>query len=182
MVDHLFLGYPFSRAVLNWVFYSFGLSWVMLDSLLGVLRQWSSPFSLKAASFLWVLSFYHYIWQIWKERNNIIFKDKKKDVLSTCISMKSSVAENWKLIDFSDSHIPDLERHLLSCWNLSPPKILLRDKSNRESCRWIRPPEGWVKCNFDGATKGNLGLAGAGGLCRNAEGTLLGTFAKPLGS
>lgn len=29
---------------------------------------------------------------------------------------------------------------------------------------WSFPPQGWVKLNTDGASKGNPGLAGAGGL------------------
>eukprot|EP01018_Ginkgo_biloba_P026440 Gb_23433 [translate_table: standard] len=82
LVNHLFLECPFSKAVLSWVLSSFTLSWVLPDNLSGALRQWSSPFSSKATSSLWILSFHHCLWKIWKERNNRIFKENKKDVLS----------------------------------------------------------------------------------------------------
>ncbi|GAU47028.1 hypothetical protein TSUD_239850 [Trifolium subterraneum] len=38
-----------------------------------------------------------------------------------------------------------------------------------------------MKCNIDGAAKGNTGLAGCGGVFRNHEANLLYYFAEPLG-
>ena len=37
-------------------------------------------------------------------------------------------------------------------------------------CKWIPPPKGWSKLNFDGAARGNPGIAGVGIIINNDEG------------
>ena len=37
-------------------------------------------------------------------------------------------------------------------------------KLRRQDARWTFPPKDWHKANFDGSSKGNLGLAGCGGI------------------
>jgi hypothetical protein len=70
-------------------------------------------------------------------------------------------------------------------WNLGPclnqkPQVKKIDKA------WIRdfwrpPQKGFIKLNFDGASKGNPGPAGAGGVFRNHKGEPLLFFATNLG-
>ena len=43
------------------------------------------------------------------------------------------------------------------------------------------PPKGWHKSNFDGATKGNPGPLGCGGIVRNFYGGGVATISHPLG-
>lgn len=46
---------------------------------------------------------------------------------------------------------------------------------------WTKPSIGWVKLNTDGASLGNPGIAGAGGLLRDHKGQLIFAFKEPLG-
>lgn len=46
---------------------------------------------------------------------------------------------------------------------------------------WQKPPSGWIKLNTDGAAKGNLGLATAGGILRDEYGMWHGGFALNIG-
>ncbi|CAL9225099.1 unnamed protein product [Arabidopsis halleri] len=49
---------------------------------------------------------------------------------------------------------------------------------------WIRPGEGWVALNTDGASRGNPGLATvatAAGVIRDSDGLWLGGFALNIG-
>jgi len=39
----------------------------------------------------------------------------------------------------------------------------------------------WTKCNIDGASNGNPGLASCGGVFRDNNADFLGCFAEPLG-
>lgn len=45
---------------------------------------------------------------------------------------------------------------------------------------WSKPNEGWVKVNFDGASKGNPGPFGAGWVARDAKGDLVAFKAKKI--
>lgn len=46
---------------------------------------------------------------------------------------------------------------------------------------WIRPSDGWFKLNCDGASKGNPGPVGAGGILRNSQGDTIFAFFSFLG-
>ena len=43
----------------------------------------------------------------------------------------------------------------------------MKPQSKRDGVVWISPPYGWVKENFDGSPKGNLGKAGYGVILRD---------------
>ncbi|KAL0421826.1 UNVERIFIED_CONTAM: hypothetical protein Slati_3205500 [Sesamum latifolium] len=47
--------------------------------------------------------------------------------------------------------------------------------------RWQQPRDGWCKLNGDGASKGNPGPSGAGGLIRDNHGRLVVALAEFLG-
>ncbi|KAL0396335.1 UNVERIFIED_CONTAM: putative ribonuclease H protein [Sesamum calycinum] len=47
---------------------------------------------------------------------------------------------------------------------------------------WRKPQEGWYKLNTDGASKGNPGISGAGGILRNHLGRVMFAFLEPLGT
>ncbi|GAU50263.1 hypothetical protein TSUD_409090 [Trifolium subterraneum] len=46
---------------------------------------------------------------------------------------------------------------------------------------WIPPPNLWIKCNSDGASKGCPGLSACGGIFRDCRGTFVGGFSCNLG-
>ncbi|KAL0302292.1 UNVERIFIED_CONTAM: putative ribonuclease H protein [Sesamum angustifolium] len=47
---------------------------------------------------------------------------------------------------------------------------------------WKKPQEGWHKLNIDGASKGNPGVFGAGGILRDHLGRVIFAFQEPLGT
>ena len=52
----------------------------------------------------------------------------------------------------------------------------------RDKCRWIPPPIGWTKLNFDGASRGNLGTIGIGCIINNDSGNWIAKRAKSIRS
>ena len=49
------------------------------------------------------------------------------------------------------------------------------------SVRWTKPSSGWHKLNTDGASLGNPGKAGGGGLIRNSQGNWIKGFFRSIG-
>ena len=54
--------------------------------------------------------------------------------------------------------------------NQTQPKVQKSIRSIAVQVRWIRPPIDWFKLNSDGASIGNPGKAGGGGLIRDHQG------------
>ena len=51
----------------------------------------------------------------------------------------------------------------------------------RQEAKWLLPPRGWHKANFDGASKGNPGSSGSRGIIRDENGDGIVAFSLPLG-
>ncbi|GAU21491.1 hypothetical protein TSUD_242150 [Trifolium subterraneum] len=77
-------------------------------------------------------------------------------------TMKSSIQE-FKILKFFK----------VACHPPSAPKIV--------QVNWIPPPNLWIKCNSDGASKGCPGLSACGGIYRDCRGTYVGGFSCNLG-
>ena len=58
-------------------------------------------------------------------------------------------------------------------------------KTNKENIRlnikWKAPPIGWIKGNFDGVAKGNLGRVGCGGVLRNHSSNIIDAITIAIG-
>ena len=50
----------------------------------------------------------------------------------------------------------------------------------RARCRWEPPPCGWFKLNFDGAARGNLGVAGISCIINDDTGKWITKIASPI--
>jgi hypothetical protein len=61
------------------------------------------------------------------------------------------------------------------------PLQLSKSPSYNIPDKWEPPLEGFIKMNFDGASKGNLGHPGFVGVFRNEKGEILGIYAGYLG-
>jgi ribonuclease HI len=116
----------------------------------------------------WMLP--HFFWGIWKERNNRIFRDDEvpskilPDKITKCLVENFSVIKGGNPFDGGNKGNKDKDK-----------------RSKRQEAKWIRPPEGWHKANFDGVAKGILGQAGCGGIIRNRFGVGVAAIFFPLG-
>ena len=57
----------------------------------------------------------------------------------------------------------------------------LKKDNSRLNTNWNSPPIGWIKGNFDGVAKGNLGRAGCGGVLKDHLGNIIDAIAIPIG-
>ena len=58
----------------------------------------------------------------------------------------------------------------------------MKKDNPRLTTRWKAPPIGWIKGNFDGAAKGNMGRAGCGRVLRDHTGNIIDVIAIPIGN
>ena len=84
-----------------------------------------------------------------------------------------------------DLECPEQEQSLLRFWY--NPNIFAQQTHRMpispptsDTC-WSPPPIGFIKLNFYGASKRNLGLVGYGGIFRNSQGEILYSFVGSLG-
>eukprot|EP00253_Pinus_taeda_P006221 PITA_06221 len=159
-MEHLLNTYVFASSL--WDF--FALIFLQSDrdkeSLFNTLTKWRRNFPdnevLRSA---WALTPSFIIWNIWKERNNRIFKNVKKS--SQCI------------------YDPILRQ--IKEMGLVPQGLLRKSSMVDVLDFWHPPLKGFLKFNIDGASEGNPGLAGHGGVLRDDKGDILFIFHDHLG-
>ena len=62
----------------------------------------------------------------------------------------------------------------------STPFYLKKNKETCASCKWVPPPHGWFKLNFDDTLRGNLGVARIGCIVNDDSSKWVGKLASPL--
>nr|POF27508.1 putative ribonuclease h protein [Quercus suber] len=91
----------------------------------------------------------------------------------------------YPLCKCSEETIPHLLRdcNLTSdFWRkLEPPPALINTFNDNFQVRWNKPPEGWFKLNTDGASCGNPGKAGGGGIIKNSHGHWIKGYSGSIG-
>ena len=129
------------------------------------------------------------LWCIWKERNGRIFKDRRHNVdyiwMTLHENLLSSIrSSQW---DDEDKIIPREEIHVAA--NRGIDKSHMDGLRCRENICKLASPSLWspplarvFKLNFDGASRGNSGPPGYGGVCRYANGKVLAIYLGAIGS
>ncbi|KAL0430779.1 UNVERIFIED_CONTAM: putative ribonuclease H protein [Sesamum radiatum] len=79
----------------------------------------------------------------------------------------------------------DMEHVKGDLFTINSLHIPIQQKTQRQKAitvHWRKPQEGWYKLNTDGASKGNPGISGAGGILRDQLGKVIFVFQEPLGN
>ena len=106
----------------------------------------------------WKMVFPFALWNICKSRNGYVFRGKHP---------------NPKLA----KEIVNQGMEFLYC--AASPRDLTCSIIKR--VRWEKSQAGWKKLNTDGASKGNLGLVGCGGVVRDENGRWIAGFSRHIG-
>ena len=148
-------------------------------SIKDTIEHWDSiTYSNPILNQIWLLLPGFILWQIWKEQNKRIFHSKHSPTEATWKSVAKLIREtiqskNWQPWDKDCNRE---EAHIFQSWTLSlkdsgisrPPKSHFSNPS-----LWDPPPAGFIKINFDGASKGNPGPTGYGAAIRSSTGEIL---------
>ncbi|PKI60390.1 hypothetical protein CRG98_019215 [Punica granatum] len=154
------------------------LDWLDHSSMLKLILRsmWQSFFSVPLNGWLlqnlsikvknqngisWALVFGVGYWLMWSWRNKSIFDQifsRPQDAHVSILRAAESFSVGWQ--DQVVVHITVREWQLVG---------------------WNRLSRGWIKLNMDGASKGNPGPAGAGGVLRKEDGVWIAGFARNVG-
>ena len=106
----------------------------------------------------WCLIFLYTVWSLWRNRNSVVFEN----------SVPNSTLEKVCLSQAKEFH------YCVSKVKQATPRIVIPIK-------WSKPLPGWCKLNTDGASLGNLGKAGGGGLICDSEGRWIKGYSRSIG-
>ena len=128
------------------------------------------------------------MWCIWKERNGRIFRGESSNPDKVWQTVRANLLASVKSMQWHDEDklIPADESQVGEFWSLNKlqlDELRMRPKPLQpDSPKFWSPPSPLVfKLNFDGASRGNPGPAGFGGLCRDADGKILFVFLGAIG-
>ncbi|KAL2242478.1 UNVERIFIED_CONTAM: putative ribonuclease H protein [Sesamum indicum] len=117
------------------------------------------------------------LWFCWLERNDAKHRGMKfnsdriiwkvHQFINTISRTKLTTLLNWK----GDANIAS---------TMGFPTYVKR-RTTLMKVKWNKPDRGWIKINTDGASKGNPGPAGAGGIARDERGAAIFAFYEFIG-
>lgn len=117
------------------------------------------------------------LWELWKARCCNKYGGKSISLSQVFMYIKLWIKDFSFL--FKDLFCRnDAEKNILQGFGLENLKIKM---NNPLILYWCRPPHGSFKLNVDGASRGNPGLGGGGGIIRNQHGDLIDAFSRSYG-
>ena len=127
------------------------------------------------------------IWNVWKEINQRIFKKEKANpqklydlILKQIREIVNTIVCN--ILETPPSKMELRTLRILGLHNIIPQGLGKNKttKNTKKDC-WQPPPNNYLKFNIDGASKGNPGSAGFGGVLRNEDRRIILIFHNHLG-
>uniref|UniRef100_A0A1J3D6G7 Reverse transcriptase domain-containing protein n=1 Tax=Noccaea caerulescens TaxID=107243 RepID=A0A1J3D6G7_NOCCA len=104
------------------------------------------------------------MWRLWKNRNELVIKGKEYDAMETVKKAEEDM-EEW--LKRSEGVSKRLENHATK---------------DTTQLTWKPPPEGWLKCNVDGAWSKEQNQCGIGWVLRDNRGKIIWMGARKLKS
>eukprot|EP00253_Pinus_taeda_P033170 PITA_33170 len=129
-----------------------------------------SPYHSRLLNSLWQLIPGLLMWNIWKERNRRLFKNQTQTLEQIWTILHRNIKESLSIHDWSSEDFPTYhkEKSIWDNWKISllhnPNSHILHLNRHKKSTTWSPPPHNLFQLNFDGASKGNPGQSGYGGV------------------
>ncbi|XVF78396.1 hypothetical protein PTKIN_Ptkin14bG0128700 [Pterospermum kingtungense] len=153
-----------------------GVQWVSGKDAWAFAGKWFSLLPGNCGNEIWEMSFGAILWSLRTLRNDVIFWNKKIDILLVVDLIKIRIAL-W-----AKAKWPDIEQGVNDIFRfLHCIRVPHKDKAKWPVSVWSVPPFGSVKFNVDGSSLGKSGLAGIGGTLQDHRGQELIRFSKHIG-
>ncbi|KAH0669675.1 hypothetical protein KY289_024168 [Solanum tuberosum] len=105
------------------------------------------------------------LWFLWKRRNIVLHGGNY--TTSKVIWDINSTVQKFMKLKFQYTDVPSTWPQMVALLDVFRPRFV---------SKWVKshpPPSGWLKCNTDGASRGNPGPSAAAFCIRNHEGELV---------
>lgn len=173
-IDHLFLHCPAVWCLWARVVQRERVLWVMPGKLSCLIQSWEEVCVMTDKQ-VWTLIPFDIIWSCWLERNTVVFNHKSFNLENVWDIMLARVY--W----WVKGHREDFSYSLGQFVAGFEFVRLQTQATSRVAVDWQAPPSGVLKFNVDGASKGNPGESGIGGVLRDSSGQILGYFSMSTG-
>ena len=196
-IDHLLLNCPFSKEIWAEVLLLNIEDLAIHQNITELFATWatSSPFGLHKKDLLktiWMWAPKAICWKIWLERNSRIFRDERNSsfrIATKCKALLGEFSETKSQLKNSRDLDPQEKRWLSQFRHSEPISIAPIPKTanweihleENDFLMW-RSTLSDHSLFFDGASKGNPGQAGGGGVLLSTENSVLASYAWGLGS
>eukprot|EP00253_Pinus_taeda_P036043 PITA_36043 len=148
-------------------------------------KVWDSLFWPKIKTFLWLLMRGKTL--TWDNLQKKGFSGPSICPMCRKLTLSTNIHEliSAKCTTLPDSNLSPRDQCILVSFKLengnNSPTISSKHEPRTEQQGWHMPPTGFLKLNFDGASRGNPGPAGIGGVIRNHKGEILYIYSPALG-
>eukprot|EP00253_Pinus_taeda_P012127 PITA_12127 len=186
---HLMHLCPLSRRIWEKISFRYQKDVRIQGDINNTLRSWpQQPYQSNILNTLWQIIPGTVMWNIWKERNQRVFKDQALNLEQVWTIIKQNLQETLSIKGWSQEDLPsnNKEQAIWNNWQLqitTPTSAQGTSVTKRKNTltNWTPPPKNTYLLNFDGASKGNPGITGYGGVIRNSQGIPLKFYFGSIG-
>ncbi|KAK3189625.1 hypothetical protein Dsin_029186, partial [Dipteronia sinensis] len=175
-IDHIFLHCAWSSQLWATCMGWWGISFCTTLTVNDWVNGWNGLCPFLNMKRDWNLLFFAMVWTIWEFRNNVVFGGKDANSSMAQDSVRFRVA--WWFKNFGCGSKEDITILLLDIKNRCVDKY--QTKVNR-FYKWSPPLGNDLVFNVEGSARGNQGMAGIGGVLRDARGKILCLFSSCIG-
>lgn len=108
--NHIFIQCDYAREVWNVTTQEKEILWCRPDNLIDFFKHWKSLYKIVGWQdyYDWLLP--HFYWGIWKERNNIIFRDREEPTKILGRKILKNIKENLQVKEEGEAKIGDRKK------------------------------------------------------------------------
>ncbi|XP_058084508.1 uncharacterized protein LOC131232283 [Magnolia sinica] len=174
-VIHLFVESLTAQAVWDHVGSSFGVRVMPASSISVRFSQWRGALAARRSD-AQTFAPLCISWELWKACNATTFEGRQVSIMIVIAKV-----HGWfRFINGSSKVASSPAPPSLS---VSPGSVVVDARYSDQPfvIFWSKLASSWAKINVDGSSRGNLGLSGGGGVCRNERGDMLFVFTSAYG-